>query len=278
MNEASQPADAAEPSPNRPSMSPCIVATAYHWPRPGAVLELLKPITWFPPMWAYLCGFVSTGVSLEGKGVALLAGVLLAGPLVCATSQAVNDWFDRDVDAINQPERVIPSGRMPGYWGLYVGIAWSVLSLLVAASLGPVVLLAAVAVEWALTSWADRSTGDATTNSALRDRVGAQFEIPVLGLALAAVLALAVSRMFLWGTGNAAVLIAGVLSVVILAVAVLAVFRPQLGRRAISGIVGVVAVAIIALGVVSAVIEPRVGHHGDEHDADHSAESTVEGE
>jgi len=141
-----------------------------------------------------------------------------------------------------------------------------------------IVLLAAVAVEWALTSWADRSTGDATTNSALRDRVGAQFEIPVLGLALAAVLALAVSRMFLWGTGNAAVLIAGVLSVVILAVAVLAVFRPQLGRRAISGIVGVVAVAIIALGVVSAVIEPRVGHHGDEHDADHSAESTVEGE
>ena len=44
---------------------------------------------------------------------------MLAGPLVCATSQAVNDWFDRHVDAINEPHRPIPSGRIPGRWGLY---------------------------------------------------------------------------------------------------------------------------------------------------------------
>ncbi|MCA3655130.1 MAG: bacteriochlorophyll/chlorophyll a synthase, partial [Methylobacterium sp.] len=30
-------------------------------PQPRALLELLKPITWFPPMWAYLCGVVSAG-------------------------------------------------------------------------------------------------------------------------------------------------------------------------------------------------------------------------
>ena len=41
----------------------------------------------------------------------VLAGVALAGPLVCATSQAVNDWYDRDVDAINEPDRPIPSGQ-----------------------------------------------------------------------------------------------------------------------------------------------------------------------
>ena len=34
-----------------------------------------------------------------GKSAATGLGVLLAGPLVCATSQAVNDWFDRHVDA-----------------------------------------------------------------------------------------------------------------------------------------------------------------------------------
>ncbi|MCK7500873.1 MAG: UbiA family prenyltransferase [Comamonadaceae bacterium] len=60
---------------------------------------------------------------------ALAAGAasacLLAGPLVCATSQAVNDWFDRDVDAINEPQRPIPSGRMPGRWGLYIAVAWT---------------------------------------------------------------------------------------------------------------------------------------------------------
>jgi hypothetical protein len=58
--------------------------------------------------------------------------VLLAGPLVCATSQAVNDWFDREVDAINEPHRPIPSGRMPGRWGLYVAVIWTLLSLLAA--------------------------------------------------------------------------------------------------------------------------------------------------
>ena len=68
---------------------------------PAAVLELLKPITWFAPMWALGCGVVSSGVPLaEIRWPVALAGVLLAGPLVCGTSQAVNDWFDRHVDAI----------------------------------------------------------------------------------------------------------------------------------------------------------------------------------
>jgi chlorophyll synthase len=67
----------------------------------------------------------------------VIAGVLLAGPAVCATSQAVNDWFDRHVDAINEPNRPIPSGRMPGRWGLYVAIIWTLLSLLLSMVLGP---------------------------------------------------------------------------------------------------------------------------------------------
>jgi chlorophyll synthase len=90
---------------------------------PSAVAELLKPITWFPPMWAFGCGVVASGQSLlQGRWGLVLVGVLLAGPLVCATSQAVNDWFDRHVDAINEPHRPIPSGRMPGRWGLYIAI------------------------------------------------------------------------------------------------------------------------------------------------------------
>ena len=121
-------------------------------PAPSAVAELLKPITWFPPMWAFGCGVVSSGVPLEGRWAMVATGVLLAGPLVCATSQAVNDWFDRHVDAINEPQRPIPSGRMPGRWGLGVAIVWTLLSLLVAAALGPVGFGAAVvglALAWA---------------------------------------------------------------------------------------------------------------------------------
>ena len=118
----------------------------------STLLEFLKPVTWFPPMWAYGCGAVSAGVALSGHGVAIFLGILLAGPLVCACSQAVNDWYDRHVDAINQPERPIPSGRLPGRWGWYVALLWTALSLLVALALGPVGLVAAIvgiAFAWA---------------------------------------------------------------------------------------------------------------------------------
>jgi chlorophyll synthase len=113
-------------------------------PSLSAVAELLKPITWFPPMWAFGCGVVASGVPFAGRWALIVAGVLLAGPFVCATSQAVNDWFDRDVDAINEPQRPIPSGRMPGRWGLFIAILWTLLSTLLAANLGPVAFAAAV--------------------------------------------------------------------------------------------------------------------------------------
>lgn len=120
-------------------------------PAPSAVVELLKPITWFAPMWAFACGVVSSGHPASGQWPVILAGVLLAGPLVCATSQAANDWFDREVDAINEPQRPIPSGRIPGRWGLYLAAGWTLLSLLVAAVLGPWILGAAIfglALAW----------------------------------------------------------------------------------------------------------------------------------
>jgi chlorophyll synthase len=120
-------------------------------PSPAVVLELLKPITWFPPVWAFGCGIVASGAGFENWPVMLL-GLLLAGPLVCGMSQAVNDWFDRHVDAINEPHRPIPSGRMPGRWGLYVAIGWTAVSLGVGALLGAwgfAATVLAVALAWA---------------------------------------------------------------------------------------------------------------------------------
>ena len=106
-------------------------------PAPSAVLELLKPVTWFPPVWAFGCGVVSSGAPLAERWPLALAGLLLAGPVVCGMSQAVNDWFDRHVDAVNEPGRPIPSGRVPGRWGLWIALGWTVLSLLLGLSLGP---------------------------------------------------------------------------------------------------------------------------------------------
>lgn len=114
-----------------------IIHTGRRTPNPRAVLTLLKPITWFPPVWAFLCGAVASGVPIVPPLPFVLLGMVLAGPIVCAMSQAANDWCDRHVDAINEPHRPIPSGQVPGRWGLWIALFMSVLALVVGAVLGP---------------------------------------------------------------------------------------------------------------------------------------------
>jgi chlorophyll synthase len=114
-------------------------------------------------MWAFACGVVSSGVSIPDHWVVFVAGVFLAGPMVCATSQAVNDWFDRHVDAINEPNRPIPSGRIPGRWGLYIAIIWTILSGLLAATLGTWVFWSAMlglVLAWAYSAPPARLKGN----------------------------------------------------------------------------------------------------------------------
>jgi chlorophyll synthase len=103
-------------------------------------------------MWAFMCGVVSSGVALQGRWVLAILGVVLAGPLLCGASQIINDWFDRDVDAINEPQRPIPSGRVPGRWGLALAVLWSELAMLVALAFGPWV--SAAALLGLLLAWA----------------------------------------------------------------------------------------------------------------------------
>ncbi len=134
------------------SVSPRLQSAERRIPSAGAVLELLKPVTWFPPMWAFSCGVVSAGTAMDGRWWLFALGIALTGPLSCAGSQAVNDWFDRHVDAINEPQRPIPSGRVPGVWGLIIAIVWSAATVAVGAALGTAGLIAtviAVALSWA---------------------------------------------------------------------------------------------------------------------------------
>ena len=68
-------------------------------PQLSAVVELLKPITWFPPMWAFACGVVASGVPLASHWPLAVVGVLLAGPLVCALMAWLFTRFDRRREA-----------------------------------------------------------------------------------------------------------------------------------------------------------------------------------
>lgn len=75
-------------------------------------LQLMKPITWIPLIWGVVCGAASSGAySWTPEDVLkALTCMLLSGPLMVGYTQTLNDFYDREIDAINEPYRPIPSG------------------------------------------------------------------------------------------------------------------------------------------------------------------------
>lgn len=77
-------------------------------------LQLMKAITWIPLIWGVVCGAASSGKftwSLENVLISA-ACMLMSGPLLTGYTQTINDYYDRDLDAINEPNRPIPSGAI----------------------------------------------------------------------------------------------------------------------------------------------------------------------
>lgn len=104
-------------------------------------LQLMKPITWIPLIWGVVCGAASSGRftwTLENVLIAA-ACMLLSGPLMTGYTQTLNDFYDRDIDAINEPYRPIPSGA--------ISIPQVVTQIIV-------LLVAGIGVAFALDRWA----------------------------------------------------------------------------------------------------------------------------
>ncbi|MFN4195878.1 MAG: chlorophyll synthase ChlG [Thermosynechococcus sp.] len=77
-------------------------------------LQLMKPITWIPLMWGVVCGAASSGQFTWSVEDVLKAAtcMLLSGPLMAGYTQTLNDYYDREIDAINEPYRPIPAGAI----------------------------------------------------------------------------------------------------------------------------------------------------------------------
>lgn len=77
-------------------------------------LQLMKPITWIPLIWGVVCGAASSGNYVWGLEDVLKAAtcMLMSGPLMAGYTQTLNDFYDREIDAINEPYRPIPSGAI----------------------------------------------------------------------------------------------------------------------------------------------------------------------
>uniref|UniRef100_A0A0C9S2U0 Chlorophyll synthase, chloroplastic n=1 Tax=Wollemia nobilis TaxID=56998 RepID=A0A0C9S2U0_9CONI len=77
-------------------------------------LQLTKPVTWAPLIWGVVCGAAASGnfhwnVEDVAKSICCM---ILSGPLLTGYTQTLNDWYDREIDAINEPYRPIPSGAI----------------------------------------------------------------------------------------------------------------------------------------------------------------------
>jgi chlorophyll/bacteriochlorophyll a synthase len=106
------------------------------------ILSFLKPITWVPVIWSFVCGAAASGAFSWHNltdGIFWL-GVLLTGPLATGTCQMLNDFFDRDIDKINEPTRPIPSGAISLRNATLLIIAWTIVTIYVAWLIHPFVV------------------------------------------------------------------------------------------------------------------------------------------
>lgn len=79
-----------------------------------AHIELLDPVTWISVFPCLACGVMGSGAMQPTFHDYLLLFLLfiLYGPLGTGFSQSVNDYFDLELDRLNEPTRPIPSGRI----------------------------------------------------------------------------------------------------------------------------------------------------------------------
>ena len=118
-------------------------------------LQLTKPVTWVPLVWGVMCGAAASGnyhwmwnpfdpndrdvlLGLEDASKGFVA-MILAGPFLTGYTQTINDWYDREIDAINEPYRPIPSGAISE--GEVIAQIW-------------ILLLGGLAIAYGLDVWA----------------------------------------------------------------------------------------------------------------------------
>ena len=157
-------------------------------------LQLMKPITWIPLIWGVVCGAASSGHYVWNFENVLIAAacMLLSGPLMTGYTQTLNDFYDREIDAINEPYRPIPSGAI---------------SILQVVTQIWVLLIAGLAIAYGLDRWAGHDFPTITTIAVIGSFLAYIYSAPPLKLKQNGWLgnyALGASYITLpWSTGHA---------------------------------------------------------------------------
>ena len=151
------------------------------------------------------------------------------------------------------------------FWPLVVVAGFAVVIVGLAISSAVVIMgfiLTAIAVfEWAIFNWSERLTADPMVNRQIRNKVMAPIEIPVIGIAVVAILAIGVSRILLSVSEVNAVWVGTGIAIVVFLGAVVLATKPKISQGIITSILVVGALGIIVAGIVYASIGGRAVHH-----------------
>lgn len=95
----------------------------------GGLVEIVRPVNSVMLGLAIIVGAAVTGgASILGSPLKLLLS-FVTGFCMTGAAMAVNDYYDREIDAVNEPGRPIPSGRVTPSEALYLTAALSAVGL-----------------------------------------------------------------------------------------------------------------------------------------------------
>ena len=98
----------------------------------GGLFRIVRPVNSVMMGFAVLVGATIGGGSLLSSSAQELSLAFLVGFFLSGSAMAVNDYYDREIDAINEPGRPIPSGAVSPGEALVVTGVFSALGLVLA--------------------------------------------------------------------------------------------------------------------------------------------------
>lgn len=209
----------------------------------------------------------------------LAAGVLLA----LGTTSALLRDADPEVQAAAARLEALPPAVAPtsiSYWPVLgaLGAVVAAVGLVASPVLFVIGLIGVglVLLEWMVSAWSERATGDPSVNRQIRNRLMYPIEIPVGGALAVVVLVVSVSRVLLALPKNGSSAIAIVVAALVLLLGFLIAYRPKLGKDAIAVALVLFATLVIAGGIIGAASGPREfeHHEGTGHELSPEAEGS----
>jgi len=115
--------------------------------RSSGYLRLMRPVNCLMMGFAVIVGAAISDPSALGAVWVKLVYGFIAGYMLTAASMSINDYYDRDIDAINEPKRPIPSGLVKPNGALAFAVILTAIGFITASLTGIFCLLTAI-VAW----------------------------------------------------------------------------------------------------------------------------------